>query len=105
VFEEEIGVSGVYPTIKDMYEGVKISVRTSRCDMEDIPIDIRPRQGSTLSSFLSAIVMDELIKRIQDEVSRYMLFVNDIILINKTRDGHNSKLEQWRHTSEFKHLD
>jgi len=30
----------------------------------------------------------------------HMLFVNDIILIDKTRDGVNNKLERWRHTLE-----
>ena len=29
-----------------------------------------------------------------------MLFANDIILIDETRDGLNNKLEQWRHILE-----
>jgi len=42
--------------------------------------------------------MDELIREIQDEMHWYMLFANDIIFINKMRDGLNDKLEKWRHT-------
>jgi len=46
--------------IKNMYEGVKTSVRTSAGDTEYFPIDIGLHQGSTLSPFLFTIVMDEL---------------------------------------------
>ena len=31
-----------------------------------------------------------------------MLFTDDIVLINKTRDGLNAKLERWRHSLESK---
>ena len=37
---------------------------------------------------------------IQDEVPWCLLFIDDIVLIDKTRDGLNYKLEQWRHTLE-----
>jgi len=30
-----------------------------------------------------------------------MLFADDIVLIDKTRQGVNDKLERWRHTLEF----
>ena len=39
------------------------------------------------------LVMDELTKGIQDELSWYMLFVDDIVLIDETKDGVNDKLE------------
>jgi len=45
--------------------------------------------------------MDELTKGIQDESPWCMLFANDIIIIDETR-GVSHKLEQWRHTLEFK---
>jgi len=40
------------------------------------------------------LVMDELIRGIQDELQWYMLFTDDIILINETREGVNDRLEQ-----------
>ena len=42
--------------------------------------------------------MDELTKGIQNEVPWCMLFADDSILIDETRDGLNDKLEEWRHT-------
>jgi len=51
-------------TIKDMYEGVNTSVRTSVDDTEYFLIDIGLHQGSALSPFLFMIVMDELTRGI-----------------------------------------
>ena len=50
--------------IKDMYEGVKTSVRTPIGDTEYFSIDIGLHQGSTLSPFLFTIVIDELTRKI-----------------------------------------
>ena len=66
---EKKEVSVVYiKVIKDMYEGVKTSVRTSAGDTEYFPIDIELHQGSALSLFLFTIVMNELMREIQDKV-------------------------------------
>ena len=56
-------------------------------------ITIGLHQGSALSQFLFAIVMDEITRAIQDEISWCMLFANDIILVDETRCGINVKLE------------
>jgi len=53
-------------------------------------------QGSTLSPFLLGLVMDDLPQDIQDEVLWYMLFADDIVLIDETRNRVNAKLEVWR---------
>jgi len=79
--------------IKHLYEGVKTSARSLGGDIEDFPTDNGLHQGSTLSPFLFTIIMDVLMKGMQDEVSWCMLFAADIVLINETRDGLNSKLE------------
>ena len=57
-------------------------------------------QGSALSPILFVIVMDELTRAIQDEIPRYMLFADDIVLVDETRTGINIKLELWRQTLE-----
>jgi len=46
--------------------------------------------------------MDELTRGIQDEVPWCMLFADDIVLIDESREGENTKLEHWRDTLEAK---
>ncbi|XP_070008570.1 uncharacterized protein [Nicotiana sylvestris] len=60
--------------IKDMYDGVKTRVRT----------------------------MDVLTCHIQGEVPWCMLFADDIVLIDETRDDVNTQLEIWRQNLESK---
>lgn len=40
--------------------------------------------------------MDELTTHIQEEVPRYMLFVDNIVSVDELRDDANAKLERWR---------
>ena len=44
--------------------------------------------------------MDELTKEIQNQLPWCMLFVDDIALVDETREEVNGKLERWRHTLE-----
>ncbi|XP_075103734.1 uncharacterized protein LOC142178302 [Nicotiana tabacum] len=46
--------------------------------------------------------MDALTRHIQGEVPWCMLFADDIVLIDVTRDGVNERLEVWRHILESK---
>jgi hypothetical protein len=50
--------------IKDMYDNIVISVRTSDRDTNDFLINIRLHQGSVLSPYLFALVMDEVTRDI-----------------------------------------
>jgi hypothetical protein len=50
--------------IKDMYDNVVTSVRTSDGDTNDFLINIGLHQGSTLSPYLFALVMDEVTRDI-----------------------------------------
>ena len=61
-------------------------------------ITIEVYQGSTLSPFLIAIVMDEITKSIHEDIPWCMLFTNDIVLIGETKEGVSQKLELWRHS-------
>ena len=64
-----------------MYDRVVANIRTCEGITSDFSFTIGLHQGSTLSPFLFSIVMDELTRAIQDEISWCMLFADDIILV------------------------
>ena len=50
-------------------------------------------QGSSLSPFFFALIMDELTTYIQEEVP-WCLFADDIVLVDGSRDCMNAKLKR-----------
>jgi ribosomal protein L20A (L18A) len=80
------GVSGRYiRSIMDMYEGAKTCVRTPVGNTEYFPVEVGLHQGSALSPFLFALILDELSSRIQESVPWCMVFADDIVLVSETR--------------------
>jgi hypothetical protein len=62
---QKLKVSSKYITlIRDMYDNIVISVRTSDGDTNDFPINIGLHHWSTLSPYLFALVMDEVTRDI-----------------------------------------
>jgi hypothetical protein len=88
--------------IKDMYDNIMTSVRTSDGDTNDFPINIGLHQGSALSSYLFALVMDDVTTDIQVGILWCMLFADDMVLVDESRMGVDQKLELWRRTLEAK---
>ena len=88
--------------IKDMYKNVMTFVRTCGGDTTDFPINIGLHQGSALSPYLFALVMDEVTRDIQGDIPWCMLFADDVVLVDESRAGVNKKLELWRRTLESK---
>ena len=83
-----------------MYEGVVTNVRTYGGVTNEFSITTGVYQGSALSPFLFAIVMDEITKSILEKIPWCMLFADDIILIDEIKKRVNTKLELWRQTLE-----
>jgi hypothetical protein len=87
-------VSTKYITlIKDLYDNVVTSVRTSDRDTNDFPINIGLRQVSALSPYLFALVMDEVTRDIQGGIPWCMLFADNVVLVDESRMEVDQKLE------------
>ena len=63
--------------------------------MSEFPITLGLCQWSSLIPSLFALVMNELIRHIQD-VQWYMFFVDDIVLVDETSKCINARLKIWR---------
>ena len=83
-----------------MYEGSETMVRCAVGTTESFKVKIGLHQGSALSPFLFAVIMD----RITDEVRRKplstMLFADDIVIFEKTREEVERRLECWKYALE-----
>jgi hypothetical protein len=88
--------------IKDMYNNAVTSVRTNDGNTDYFPIKIGLHQGSTLSPYLFALVMDKVTRDIQGNIPWCMLFVDDVVLVDESQVEVNRKLELWRQTLESK---
>uniref|UniRef100_A0A8I6YFU2 Reverse transcriptase domain-containing protein n=1 Tax=Hordeum vulgare subsp. vulgare TaxID=112509 RepID=A0A8I6YFU2_HORVV len=88
--------------IKDMYDNVVASVRTSDGDTDDFSIRIGLHQGSALSPYLFDLVMDEVTRDIQGDIPWCILFADDVVLVDDSRTGVNRMLDLWRRTLESK---
>ncbi|XP_022003955.1 uncharacterized protein LOC110901434 [Helianthus annuus] len=91
--------------IKDIYVRTETSVRALVGDTDFFPVEVGLHQGSALSPFLFAVVLDELSKpSIQEPVPRCLLFADDIVLVGDSKQSLNERLEEWRATLEGKGL-
>ena len=79
-----------------MYNNVVTSVRTNDGNTDYFPIKIGLHQGSALSPYLFALVMDEVTRNIQRDIPWCMLFVDDVVLVDESQAEVNRKLELWR---------
>ncbi|GJY29823.1 retrovirus-related pol polyprotein LINE-1 [Tanacetum coccineum] len=90
--------------IQDMYEGARTCVRTPTGNSEYFPVDVGLHQGSAISPYLFALILDELSRGIQESIPWCLIFADDIVLVSDTPDGLNGRLEQWREMLEDKGL-
>ncbi|GJT07059.1 retrovirus-related pol polyprotein LINE-1, partial [Tanacetum coccineum] len=90
--------------IQDMYEGARTCVRTPTENTEYFPVDVGLHQGSAISPYLIALILDELTKGIQESVPWCLIFADDIVLVSEMPQGLNGILEQWRKALEDKGL-
>ena len=100
---EKKGVTKKYiELVKDMYDRAITIVKTTIGETSEFSITVGLHQGSVLSPYLFALVMDELTMHIQDDIPWCMLFADDIVLIDETKSGVNAKLDVWRELLESK---
>ena len=101
----EKGVPEKYVMIvQDMYEGARTRVK-SRVGITDmIPVGVGLHQGSSLSPYLFAMIMDELARGIKDISPWCMLYADDIVLCGTRSEVVVKKQEVWRRAMEDREL-
>ena len=79
-----------------MYEETKTVVRCAVGITENFKVKVGLHQGSALSPFLFAVIMDRLTDEVRREPPWTMLFADDIVICGGTREEVERRLESWR---------
>ena len=86
--------------VQDMYEGSQTVVRCAVGTTESFKVKVGLHQGSALSPFLFAVIMDRLTEEVRREPPWMMLFADDIVICEETREEVERRLEWWRYALE-----
>ena len=101
----EKGVPDKYLMIvQDMYEGARTRVKSNVGLTDMIPVGVGLHQGSSLSPYLFAMIMDVLARGIKDISPWCMLYADDIVLCGTRSEVVEKKLEEWRRAMEDRGL-
>ena len=86
--------------VQDMYEGCKMVVRCAVDMTDEFKVEVGLHQGSALSPFLFAMVMNRLTDEIRQESLWNMMFADDIVICSESKENVEEQLENWRHALE-----
>ncbi|KAK3544420.1 hypothetical protein QTP86_011158 [Hemibagrus guttatus] len=82
--------------VQDMYERSRTVMRCAVGQTEEFKVEVGLHQGSALSPFLFAIVMDQLSEEVRQESPWTMMFADDIVICSESREQVEENLERWR---------
>ncbi|KAK3526332.1 hypothetical protein QTP70_024279 [Hemibagrus guttatus] len=82
--------------VQDMYERSRTVVRCAVGQTEEFNVEVGLHQGSALSPFLFAIVMDQLSEEVRQESPWTMMFADDIVICSESRQQVEENLERCR---------
>ncbi|KAK3525896.1 hypothetical protein QTP70_010950 [Hemibagrus guttatus] len=82
--------------VQDMYERSRTVVRCAVGQTEEFKVEVGLHQGSALSPFLFAVVMDQLSEEVRQESPWTMMFADDIVICSESREQVEENLERWR---------
>ena len=90
----------VCTTSTGMHEGSETVVRCAVGTTESFKVKVGLHQGSALSPFLFAVIMDRLTNEVRREAPWTMLFADDIVICEETREEVERRLEFWKYALE-----
>ena len=87
-----------------MYEGSETVVRCAVGTTKTFKVKVGLHQGSALSPFLFALIIDRLTDEVRREPLWTMLFADDIVIFEETREKVKRRLEFWKYALKRKRM-
>ena len=78
-----------------LYEGVKTRVRVDSELSEELEVKVGMHQGSMLSHFLFAVVVDVVTEFAREGVLSELQYADNLVLMSETIEGLRNKLINW----------
>ncbi|GKC01320.1 retrovirus-related pol polyprotein LINE-1 [Tanacetum coccineum] len=85
---------------RDIYKGAKTRVQTTVGNTDFFHVEVGLHQGSVISPYLFALILDELSREIQESIPWCMIFAQDIVLVAESIERLNNILEHLREALE-----
>ena len=85
---------------QNMYEESETVMRCAVGATESFKVKVGLHQESALSPFLSAVIMNRLTDEVRREPLWTMLFADDIVICEETREKVEQRIECWRYALE-----
>ena len=90
--------------VMSLYEGARTRVRVDSELSEEIVVKVRMHQGSVLSPFLLAVVVDVVTEFVREGALSELLFADDLVVMSETIEGVRDKFIYWMESFESKGL-
>ena len=91
-------------SVMSLYEGAKIRVRAHSELSEELEVTVGMNQGSMLSPFLFALVVDVVTEFARKSALSELLYTDDLVLINELIEELLNKFLKWKEAFESKGL-
>ena len=90
--------------VQDMYQRSYTQVRTAMRTTERFEVTVGVQQGSALSSFLFAMVMECLTEDVRSEAPWIMMFADNVVICAERQKEVEERLERWRRALEDREM-
>ena len=90
--------------VQDMYEETETVMRCAVGTTESFKVKVGLHQRSALSPFLFAVIIDRLTAEVRREPPWTMLFADNIVICEETREEVERRLESWSYALERREM-
>ena len=82
-------------SVMSLYEGARIRVGVDSGLSEEFEVKVGMHQGSVLSSFLFAVVVNVVIEFAREDALSELLYAGDLVLMSETIEGFRNMSIEW----------